>query len=64
MELSEEQKQQVINILSKADGEDMDEIVRAIGMEDYLFHSLMMSASENDINYNLDIRSAFDDLKH
>ena len=36
MELTEQQKQLVLNILSFADGEDMDEIIDRSTFKDYL----------------------------
>lgn len=51
MELTQEDKDIVIKILSRADGEDMDEIVKAIGFDDYLLHSLIMRASDSDVEY-------------
>lgn len=57
MELTEEEKQVVKKILSKADGEDMDSIIYDLGFEEYLLRSLVMSASEDDIQYLLEERS-------
>lgn len=54
MELTEEQKKIVVNILSKADGEDMDEIVNNTGFGDYLLRSLILRASDDDIQYLLE----------
>jgi len=56
MELSGEQKLLVISVLRNADGEDLDEIIESIGMEDYLLHSLMMRASQDEIDYYLEER--------
>lgn len=56
MELSEEQKKIVIEILSNADGEDMDEIVKLVGFTDYLSHSLIMSMGQYELDYYLQER--------
>ena len=53
MELSEAEKHAIKQVLSHADGEDMEEIVRATGFEEYLLHSLIMRATDDELEYFL-----------
>ncbi len=57
MELTEQQKQTVLNILSFADGEDMDEIIDRSTFKDYLTRSLIMDCIDDmDLKYYLSER--------
>ena len=57
MELTEQQKQLVLNILSFADGEDMDEIIDRSTFKDYLTRSLIMDCIDDmDLKYYLSER--------
>lgn len=51
MQLTEQQKQLVLNILSFADGEDMDEIINRSTFKDYLTRSLIMDCTDMDLKY-------------
>jgi hypothetical protein len=60
MELTEQQKQTVLDILSLADGEDMDEIINKSGFKDYLTRSLIMDClDDKDLEYYLSERNEF-----
>ena len=60
MELTEQQKQSVLDILSLADGEDMEEIINKSGFKDYLTRSLIMDCiDDKDLEYYLSERSEF-----
>ena len=60
MELTEQQKQMVLDILSCADGEDMEEIINKSGFKDYLTRSLIMDCiDDEDLEYYLSERSEF-----
>ena len=60
MELTEQQKQTVLDILSLADGEDMDEIIDRSTFKDYLTRSLIMDCiDDKDLEYYLSERSEF-----
>ena len=60
MELTEQQKQTVLDILSFADGEDMEEIINKSGFKDYLTRSLIMDCiDDEDLEYYLSERSEF-----
>jgi hypothetical protein len=57
MELTEQQKQLVLNILSFADGEDMEEIIDRSTFKDYLTRSLIMDCIDDmDLKYYLSER--------
>lgn len=62
MELSPINKELIINLLSKADGEDLHEIVKATGKEDWLCKTLVLKASDNDIEYYLSEREYLSSL--
>ena len=49
MELNTLEKDLVITILSRADGEDIDDIVRRSNFEEYLTRSLILRASNVEI---------------
>lgn len=49
MELTALEKDLVVAILNRADGEDMDEIVKKSKFEKYLTRSLMLNSSNNDV---------------
>ena len=60
MELTEQQKQTVLDILSFADGEDMEEIINKSGFKDYLTRSLIMDCiDDEDLEYYLSERYEF-----
>jgi hypothetical protein len=60
MELTEQQKQTILDIISLADGEDMDEIINKSGFKDYLTRSLIMDClDDKDLEYYLSERSEF-----
>ena len=60
MELTEQQKQTVLDILSLADGEDMEEIIDRSTFKDYLTRSLIMDCiDDKDLEYYLSERSEF-----
>ena len=60
MELTEQQKQTVLDIISLADGEDMEEIIDKSGFKDYLTRSLIMDCiDDKDLEYYLSERSEF-----
>jgi hypothetical protein len=59
MELTEQQKQLVLNILSFADGEDMDEIIDRSTFKDYLTRSLIMDCTDMDLKYYVSERNEF-----
>ena len=59
MELTEQQKQTVLDILSFADGEDMEEIINKSGFKDYLTRSLIMDCTDEDLEYYLSERYEF-----
>ena len=60
MELTEQQKQTVLDIISLADGEDMEEIINKSGFKDYLTRSLIMDCiDDEDLEYYLSERSEF-----
>lgn len=48
----------VVDILKKADGEDMDTIIKESGFEDYLLRSLMMKASDEELNNLIEERKS------
>jgi hypothetical protein len=57
MELTEQQKQTVLDILSFADGEDMEEIIDRSTFKDYLTRSLIMDCIDDiDLKYYLSER--------
>jgi len=57
MELTEQQKQIVLDILSFADGEDMEEIIDRSTFKDYLTRSLIMDCIDDiDLKYYLSER--------
>lgn len=60
MELNELEKQIAISILKKADGEDVSEIIKEAGFEDYLFHYLFMGASWDTVAYETEEKKQFD----
>ena len=60
MELTEQQKQTVLDIIFWADGEDMEEIINKSGFKDYLTRSLIMDCiDDKDLEYYLSERSEF-----
>ena len=60
MELTEQQKQTVLDIISLADGEDMEEIIDKSGFKDYLTRSLIMDCiDDKDLEYYLSERIEF-----
>ena len=60
MELTEQQKQTVLDIIFWADGEDMEEIINKSGFKDYLTRSLIMDCiDDEDLEYYLSERSEF-----
>ena len=59
MELTEQQKQTVLDIISLADGEDMDEIIDRSNFKDYLSRSLIMDCTDEDLEYYLSERYEF-----
>jgi hypothetical protein len=59
MELTEQQKQTVLDILSFADGEDMDEIIDRSTFKDYLTRSLIMDCTDMDLKYYVSERNEF-----
>lgn len=61
MELTEKQKQIAIAILSSADGEDVDQIVKLSGWIEYLTHSLIMRCSDKELEYYLEERNQLHD---
>jgi hypothetical protein len=56
MELKESEKELAIAILSLADGEDVDEIVDKSCFKDYLTRSLILQASDIDLDLILEER--------
>jgi hypothetical protein len=59
MELTEQQKQLVLNILSFADGEDMEEIIDRSTFKDYLTRNLIMDCTDEDLKYYVSERNEF-----
>jgi hypothetical protein len=57
MELTALEKDLVVAILNRADGEDMEEIVERSTFQGYLIRSLMLGASNTDIQNVLDERN-------
>ena len=51
MELTEQQKQTVLDIISLADGEDMEEIINRSTFKDYLTRNLIMDCTDMDLKY-------------
>jgi hypothetical protein len=49
MELSEEQKNTVLDILKKADGEDVEGLMDKSGWADYLLRVLVLKAPKNEL---------------
>jgi hypothetical protein len=59
MELTEQQKQTVLDILSFADGEDMEEIIDRSTFKDYLTRNLIMDCTDEDLKYYVSERNEF-----
>jgi hypothetical protein len=59
MELTEQQKQTVLDILSFADGEDMEEIIDRSTFKDYLTRNLIMDCTDDDLKYYVSERNEF-----
>ena len=59
MELKEQQLLDALTMIEGADGEDIERLIRAAGFEDYLLRSLIMKASDNDLEYLLKERESF-----
>jgi hypothetical protein len=59
MELTEQQKQTVLDIISLADGEDMDEIINRSTFKDYLTRNLIMDCTDMDLKYYVSERNEF-----
>jgi hypothetical protein len=59
MELTEQQKQTVLDIISLADGEDMDEIINRSTFKDYLTRNLIMDCANMDLKYYVSEHNEF-----
>jgi hypothetical protein len=59
MELTTTKKTDVINILKDADGEDLENILFQIGMDNQLLKQLIMSATDLDLFNALEERKVF-----
>lgn len=58
MELTNQEKQQVLDILSKADGEDIEQIINQSGFDKYLTRALTIKSSTEDLNYYIKERDS------
>jgi len=62
MQLTEQQKQSVLDILSLADGEDVNEIINRSFHKDDLTHSLILECRHDDLEYYLSERYELETL--
>lgn len=59
MELSRLEKDTIVDMLNRADGEDIEELINRSGFEDYLLHSLVMKATWESVNYYIEEKKQF-----
>lgn len=62
MELTTQQKELVLSILSEADGEDVQEIINESVFKDYLTRTLILECSNEDLNEYINERNELQTL--